>query len=107
MNSARINNEKLKNILRHAYRKKEEIGAGDLSFEDLMRHIRQAGPIQMLPPFFEMFEPLVWKLPSVACLFILAFTALLLTLDFTSAHNLFEIFMNGKDEITLAQLFEF
>ena len=107
MYSARINNEKLKNILRHAYRTREEIDAGDLSLDDLMRRIRQAGSIQMLPLFLEMFEPIVWKLAPVACLFIFALTALLLTLDFTSAHDLFEMFMDGKEEITLAQLFEF
>ena len=107
MNSTRSDNEKLRSILRQAYWKKEEIDVGDLSLESLMRCIRKASPIQVLPPFLEMFEPLLWKLAPGLCLFILVLTVLLLTLDFTSGHDLFQLFMNGKEETTLAQLFEF
>jgi len=107
MNSSRDVDDKLRSLLRQAYLEKEETDVGDLSLNDLMLHVREAGPIEGVPPFLEMFEPFVWRLAPVICLFVLVLTALLLTLDITSGHDLFQMFMNGKEEITLAQLFEF
>jgi len=107
MNSSRDVNEKLRTLLRQAHREKEAVDVEDLPTESLMRRIREAGPFPGASLFLEIFEPFVWRLAPVLCLFILVLTVLLFTLDFTSGHDPFQLFMNGKEEITLAQLFEF
>ena len=106
MNSQKDENEKLRRILRQAHQGKENIEV-DLCPEDLMRRIREAGPVQAMPSFFDVFGPLVWRLAPVVCLLILVLIGVLSTLNFSAGDDLLQMFMNGKEEITLAQLFEF
>ena len=106
MDSQKEENEKVRRILRQAHQGKESIEV-DLCPEDLMRRIREAGPVQAIPSFFDLFEPFVWRLAPVVCLLILSLIGVLSTLNFSGGDDLLQMFMDGKEEITLAQLFEF
>ena len=102
---AKDERERLTRILKQAYQEKEKVEVGDLRPEDIMRCIREVSEIQPAPRFLEMFEPFLWRLAPVVCLLILALAAMLLALDVTSGYDVFEILMNGKGELTLAQMF--
>ena len=106
MNPPKDEHERVKRILRQAYHGKETIEVGDLHPEGIMRRIREFGAIQSTPRFLDTFEPFVWRLAPVVCLLILALTAVLVVFDFSSVHDPFQIFMNGKEELlTLAEIF--
>ena len=104
MKSLEVEHEKLKRILTQAYQEKEKIEVGDLWPEGIMRRIREFGAIQPTPGFLEMFEPFVWRLAPVVSLLILGLIVVLLALDFTSGYDVFQLLMNGKEELTLAQM---
>lgn len=105
MRSQKDEHEKLKGILRQAYWEKEKIEVADLWTEDLMCRIRELGEITPAPRFLEMFEPFVWRLVPVVCVLLFVLIGVFLTLDFTSGNDLFHIFMNGNEELTLVQVF--
>jgi hypothetical protein len=70
-----------------------------------MQRIRKLGAIQPTPTFPEMFEPFVWRLAPVVSLLIVGLIVVLLAIDFTPGHDVFQLLMNGREELTLAQLF--
>jgi hypothetical protein len=98
--------EMLKGILRQVYQEKEKIEVADVAPEDIMRRIRRLGTLQPSPSFLEMFQSFVWRLAPIVCLLILVLTAVSLAVDFASGHDVFQVLMNGREELTLAQLFE-
>ena len=97
--------DRLQEILRQAYRAKEDVRVGDQWQDEVMRRVRELGPIQPTPSFVEILEQLIWRLAPAACLLILALTALLIVSDFTPEYELFQMLTNGTDEPTFAQLF--
>jgi len=101
-----VKREKLWAILRQAYQEKEKLEVGHLWTEGIMCHIRELGSTVPRPRFWEMFEPFIWRLAPVVCVLILILTVVLIAFDLTSGYDPFQIFMNGKEELTLAQLFE-
>ena len=98
--------EKLKGILRQAYQEKEKIEVADVAPEDIMRRIRKLGTLQPAPRFLEMFGSFVWRLAPIICLLIFVLTAVSLAVDFVPSHDVFQVLMNGREELTLVQLFE-
>ena len=98
--------ETLKGILRQVYQEKEKIDGAGVVPEDIMERIRKLGTLQPVPSFLEMLESFVWRLAPIVCLLILLLTAVSLAVDFTSSHDVFQVLMNGREELTLVQLFE-
>jgi hypothetical protein len=98
--------ERLKGILRQVYQEKEKIGIVDAEPGEIMRRIRKIGALQPAPSFIEMFGSFVWRLAPIICLLILVLTAVSLAVDFASRHDVFQVLMNGREELTLVQLFE-
>ena len=98
--------EKLKGLLRQVYQEKEKIEVADVAPEDIMRRIRKLGALPPGPSFLEMFGSFVWRLAPIVCLLILVLTAVSLSVDFAPRHDVFQVLMNGREELTLIQLFE-
>lgn len=94
--------EVLQEALRKAYRQKENVEVGDQWQQEVMRRVRHLGTLQPLPRFPEMLEQLVWRLAPVTCLLIFGFTVLFAVSDFTSGYELFQLLMNGTEELTFA-----
>ncbi len=104
MSFSKEEHEKVKGILRQAYQEKENLEMGDLWPDDLLRRIGESGAIQSAPRFLTMFEQIVWQLVPVISLLILALTGVLLVLDLAPGYDVFQLLMNGKEEITLSQM---
>jgi hypothetical protein len=95
----------LKKILCQAYHEKENINVDDQWHLNVMRRIRGLGPIQSGPSFFMLFEQFVWRLTPVTCLLIIVGAIIFLRLGFFSDYDLFTLFINNAEELSLAQLF--
>lgn len=98
--------EALREILRRAYRDKENVEVGDQWQEEVMRRIRELGEIEERPSSLVMFEQLVWRLAPLTCLLILGLTVLLSSSDFISGDDVIQLLVNGTEELTLNQFFE-
>ena len=106
MNSLKQNHEKLRVLLRQAYQERVKPEVGGLWIEGIMCRIRELGTTMPVPHFWEMFEPFIWRLAPFVCILILTLAVVLITFHLTIGYDPFQVFMNGKEEITLAQLFE-
>jgi hypothetical protein len=102
MNPPKTGHEVVKAILRKAYRQKENVEVGDQWQQDVMRRVRELGALQPTPSFPEMLEQLVWRLAPVTCLLILGLTVLFAVSDFTSGYEVFQLLINGTEEVTFA-----
>ncbi|NIV92358.1 hypothetical protein GWN42_06025 [candidate division KSB1 bacterium] len=103
MNPPRTEDEVLQAILEKTYRQKENIEVGDQWQQEVMNRVREFGALQPTPSFAEMLEQLVWRLVPVTCLLILGFTVLFAVSDFTSGYEVFQLLLNGTEELTFAQ----
>lgn len=105
MTSIKDEHEELREILRRAYRDKENVEVGDQWQEEVMRRIRELDEIEERPSSLVMFEQLVWRLAPLTCLLILGLTVLLSSSDFISGDDVIQLLMNGTEELTLNQFF--
>ncbi len=102
MNPPKTDHKVLQAILRKAHRQKEDIEVGDQWQQEVMRRVRELGTLQPTPTFPEMLEQLVWRLAPVTCLLIFGLTVLFAVSDFTSGYEVFQLLMNGTEELTFA-----
>ena len=102
MNSPKTEHEALQAILKRAYQQKENVEVGDQWQQEVMRSVRTLGALQPTPSFPEMLEHLVWRLAPVTCLLIVGLTVLFAVSDFTSGYEVFQLLMNGTEELTFA-----
>ena len=106
MTPSKHEQEALREILRRAQQEKETVEIGDQWQEEVMRRIRNFGPIEVKPSFLLMFERLVWRLAPVTCLLIVGLTLVLSSVNFTPGYDAIQLLMNGTEELTLVQLLE-
>ena len=104
MSFSKPEQEKLKGILKQAYRERENLEISDLWRGDLRDRLREISTLQPAPQFLTMFSQFVWRLAPVITLLILALTGVLLTLDLTSGYDVFQLLLNGKEEFILSQM---
>jgi hypothetical protein len=95
----------LKKILCQTYHKKENINVGDQWQLNVMRRIRNLGPVQSGPSFFMLFEQFVWRLTPATCLLIIVGVIIFLKLGFFPDYDVLTLFINDTEELSLAQLF--
>ena len=67
----------IKKIFRKAYFNKETLPAGDKWQLDVMRRIRNLGPIQSRKSIWIPFEQLFWRLAPAVCLMIILLATVL------------------------------
>ena len=104
MNSPKQEHKNLERILKQAYRKKEELLAGDQWQDRVIHRIQELGKVQPTPRFPELFAQFSWRLAPYVCLLILALTAFLIS-DFASGDEAYQFLTNGPEEITSTQIF--
>ena len=104
MTPSKHEQEALTKILRRAHREKENIELGDQWQEEVMRRIRNLGPIEAKPSFLMKLEQLVWRLAPVTCLLIFGLTLLLSSVNLTEGYDAIQLLMNGAEEPTLEQV---
>jgi len=95
----------LKKILCQAYHGKENVEVGDQWQLNVMRRIRNLGPVQPGPSFFMLFEQFVWRLTPATCILIIVGAIIFLTIGFFPDYDVFTLFINDTEELSLAQLF--
>jgi len=97
--------EALKKILREVYLEKEHAEVSEQWQANAMRRIRNLGPVQSGPSFFLLFEQFVWRLTPATCLLIIVGAIIFLKLGFFPDYDVFTLFINDTEELSLAQLF--
>jgi len=97
--------EALKKILREAYFEKEHAEVSEQWQLNVMRRIRNLGPIQSGPSFIMLFEQFVWRLTPVTCLLIIIGAIIFLKLGFFPDYDVLTLLINDTEELSLAQLF--
>ena len=107
MTPSKNEHKALREILRRAYREKQEqeVDVGKQWHEEVMHRIRDLGEIEGRPSFLAQFEQLVWRLVPVTCLLILGLTLLLSSVEFFSSYDLAQLLVNSTEQITLNQFF--
>jgi hypothetical protein len=106
MRSRISENEALKEAFRKAYFEKEK-AAGEAWPSQIMRRVRNIGPLGLVAGFWPAFEHLVWRLVPVTCLLVVALTVLLLSMDLDLGHDYLRTVTAELQKPTLSQLFGF
>lgn len=104
MQSLEYRLEVLKKILFQAYHEKEKLKLSDRWQADVMRRVRNSGPLTSPPAPLMQFGQFVWRLAPVTCLLIAVSAAVLLKFDFISDYRTLISFITDTEEISLVQL---
>jgi hypothetical protein len=107
MRSRTSEKEALKRAFRDAYSAKEREGHGNEWQSQVMRRIRQIGPLNANVGFWPAFEHLVWRLVPVSCLLVLVLTVALLTMDLDHTNDYLGTVTADLEKPTLTELFGF
>ena len=99
--------EVLKRILLQAYHEKEKLELSDRWQVNVMRRVKNLGPLKKEPEPLGQFTQFVWRLAPVTCLLIIVSTVVLLKFDFTPEYNVLISFVPDAEEISLVQLLPF
>lgn len=91
-------------IFRKAYYKKETAPAGDRWQLDVMRRIRNLGPIQSRKSIWIPFEQLFWRLAPAVCLMIILLATVLYKMEVVPETSVFQVLINGEEELTISLL---
>jgi hypothetical protein len=97
----------LKRAFRDAYSAKEGEGHGNDWRLQVMRRIRQIGPLNAKADFWPAFERLVWRLVPVSCLLVLVLTAALVAIDLDHPNDYLGTVVADMEKPTLTELFGF
>jgi hypothetical protein len=100
-----MDQEKLINIFKQAYREKEKLEISDRWMDGFILRLRELEKIRSIPPFLPILAQSAWKLVPVTGLLILVLLVIFLSLDFDPGFDAFQLLMNGKEEFALPQLF--
>jgi hypothetical protein len=105
MRSRLSENETLKKAFRDVYFARERGDTGDRWRAQVMRRIRQIGPLTAGVGFWPAFELLVWRLAPVSFLLALVVIVLFLNMDLDFGYDYLDNLTAGLEEPTLAELF--
>ncbi len=95
----------LEEMLKRAYRTKENAEIGTRWETNLMARIREVGPLRPRALFLPDFEHFVWRLAPVFCVLVIVAIALFIGTEIVSWEDPVQFFVSGAEESTLAQLF--
>lgn len=100
-------NEKrvIEEIFKKAYDDRETVPVGGHRWtSDVMRRIRHLAPVASGKSFFLGFEQVIWRLAPAACLLIIVLATILLKTGVMPDDNVFQVLLNGDDDLTISQL---
>lgn len=102
MKSTEEKDERLLDILRGAYLEKEKRETGNRWQENVMHRIRKIKNIEVAPS--SVVFQFAWKLAPVTVFLILALTAILIGSGLNSGYGVFEVGLDGSEELTLTEM---
>jgi hypothetical protein len=100
-------NESLKRAFRKAYFAKERAATGETWRSQIMRRVREIGPLESSAGFWPSFEHLVWRLVPVSCLLVVALTVLLLSMGPDFGHDYVGTVTAELEKPTLSEMLGF
>jgi hypothetical protein len=107
MRSLISENQALKRALQDSYFAKERLSTGKDWRTQLMKRVRNIGPLGSVIGFWPAFENLFWRLVPVSCILVVALTVLLLSLGPGFAHDYLGTVTAELDKPTLSELLDF
>ena len=106
MKSIRYEFDRLIEVFRRVHSEKEEAAVNDRWQQEVMRQIRNLKPVEHPLTFLEMFEEFVWRLSPIACVLLIALAIILMLTEFTSDNEIFSLFINNSNEITIGEVLQ-
>ena len=106
MKSIRNEFDRLIEVFRRVHSEKEEAAVNDRWQFEVMRRIRNLEPAEHRANFLVMFEEFIWRMSPVACVLLIALAIILMLTDFTSDNEIFSLFLNNSDEISLGEILQ-
>jgi hypothetical protein len=97
------NDHKIKKALAAAWDKPSDFRESQTWQADTMRQIRHIGPLNSTPGYFLQFGQNIWRLAPVACILIIALTAMVIQTDFIPQDAVLTVFDYDLEELTLTQ----
>ncbi len=106
MKSIRYEFDRLIEVFRGVHSEKKEAAVNDRWQLEVMRRIRNLEPAEHRVNFLTMFEEFIWRLSPVACVLLIALAIILMLTDFTSDNEIFSLFLNNSDEISIGEILQ-
>ena len=104
--SSRISEkERLKKAFQDVYFAKERDDTEDGWQAQVMRRVRQAGPLKSATGFWSSFERLVWRLAPVCCLLVFLLTLLFMNMDLDRGYDYLGNVTVEMEKPTLSELY--
>lgn len=105
MRSRISENELLKKAFQDVYFAKERDGAEEGWQVQVMRRVRQAGPLKSASGFWLSFEHVVWRLAPVCCLLVLLLGVLFMNMDLDRGYDYLGTVTVEMEKPTLSELY--
>jgi hypothetical protein len=105
MRSRISENEFLKKAFQEVYLTKERDEMGDRWQSQVMRRVRQIGPLKSAAGFWPSFERLVWRLAPVCCLLVLLLSVLFMNMDLDRGYDYLGNVTVEMEKPTLSELY--
>ena len=98
------NDHKIKKALADAWDKPSDFRESRTWQADTMRQIRHIGPLNSNPGYFQQFGQNIWRLAPVACILLIALTAMVIQTDFIPQDAVLAVFDYDMEALTLNQV---
>ena len=98
-------NKALKKACREAHFAREGVASGDQWRSEVMRRVRQIGPLRAGKRFWPALEHVVWRLAPVNCALIIMFIILFLKMGLDPGSDVLAMLTVEAEEPSLSQLF--
>ncbi len=95
---------KIKKVLSVAWAEQTESKERQTWQACTMRRIRRIGPLNNHPGYFLQVGQKIWRLAPVACILIIALTAMVIHADFIPEDAVLTVFDYNMEELTLKQV---
>ena len=106
MKSIRTEFDRLIGVFRRVHSEKKAAVVDDRWQLEVMRRIRNLEPAEHRANSLAMFEEFIWRLSPVACVLLIALAIILVLTDFTSDNEIFSLFLNNSDEISIGDILQ-
>ena len=98
-------NEAIKKAFCDAHLSRERGGTGDVWQSQVMRRVRQIGPLRARKYFLPALEQMVWRLAPVNCALIILLIILFLKMGLDPGSDVLAMLTLEAEEPSLSQLF--
>ena len=106
MKSINFEFDRLMEVFRSVHLEKKKAAVHDRWQLEVMRRIRNLDPVGYRTPFLTVFEEFIWRLAPAACVLIITLAVMLMLTDFTAENEIFSLFINNSDEISLGEILQ-